>query len=362
MTPLYIRSSCCISPQASFDGFDGMKDVLNYENKILTCVEPDFTKYINPVQIRRMSRGLKIGFTAAVECLHRASLNSVEAIIIGTGRGWMSDTEKFLRSIVEYEETALNATYFIHSTYNQLNGMIALNKKINSYNITYVHRGFSFEHTLIDAQLLFAEEEAENVLLGSFDEMTQEHFTIKKHWNYWKQEAIQSKDLLTSHTDGTIAGEGSSFFVVSKQKPSTRCVAVKHVATLFNPKGQDIENEIYHLLEKNGLKIEDIDFIMQGENGNYYTTPFYQHIQAVLYKSNSLYYKHLCGEYDTAINFGFWLSVKILEEQKVPTSLLKEDEIMRLHTKNFKHILLYNNYSQLNQSLILVSLIDADEA
>ncbi|MBP6625307.1 MAG: beta-ketoacyl synthase chain length factor [Chitinophagaceae bacterium] len=356
MKPFYIHTSCCISPQASFEGLEGLKNIMNYEHKILSCIEPDFTKYINPVQIRRMSRGLKIGFTAAIECLQRSGLNSVDAILVGTGKGCMSDTEKFLRSIIDYEETALNATYFIHSTYNQLNGMIALNKKINSYNVTYVHRGFSFEHTLIDAQLLFAEDEAENILLGSFDEMTQEHFTIKKHWNYWKQEDIQSKDLLKSNTEGSIAGEGSSFYVVSKYKPKSSCVAVKHVATLFNPEKKDVEHEIFHLLEKNGLGIEDIDFIMQGENGNIFTKTYYTHIKEIFVLSNNLYYKHLCGDYDTAINFGFWLAVKILEEQHVPVSLVNQDEICFERRKNFKHILLYNNYAQLNQSLILLSV------
>ena len=357
MKPLYILSSCCISPQRTFEGFDGMATSLEYHDNVLHCVEPDFSAYINPVQIRRMSRALKIGYTAAIESLKRSGLESVDAIMIGTGKGCMSDTEKFLHSIKEYNETALNATHFIHSTYNQLNGMIALNKKISSYNMTYVHRAFSFEHTLIDAQLLFAEDEAQHVLVGSFDEMTQEHFTVKKHWEYWKKDKICNLDLLHSKTVGTIAGEGSSFYVLGHEKPEGRCVAVKHVATLFKPNSTDIKAAVHRLLDDQGLDANDIDILICGENGNYERRSFYHFMRGVFSSAIDLYYKHLCGEYDTAVNFGFWLGSQILKEQRIPQNMEMNSNVWSVRNP-LRHVLLYNNYFELNHSLILLSLED----
>jgi len=357
MKPLYILSSCCISPQRTFEGFDGMGASLEYHDNVLHCVEPDFSAYINPVQIRRMSRALKIGYTAAIESLKRSGLESVDAIMIGTGKGCMSDTEKFLHSIKEYKETALNATHFIHSTYNQLNGMIALNKKISSYNMTYVHRAFSFEHTLIDTQLLFAEGEAQHVLVGSFDEMTQEHFTVKKHWEYWKKDKISNLDLLHSKTVGTIAGEGSSFYVLGHEKPEGRSVAIKHVATIFKPNSTDIKQAVNRLLEEQGLLPTDIDILICGENGNYERRSFYHYMRDVFSSANDLYYKHLCGEYDTAVNFGFWLGSQILKEQRIPQNMEMNSNVWSVRSP-LRHVLLYNNYFELNHSLILLSLED----
>lgn len=353
MQTLYITSSACISPQKTFLTLDFFEQPEIYNNSSLRCIEPEFKNYINPVQIRRMSRALKIGFATAMQCLNTNENKQIDAIIIGTGKGCMSDTEAFLHSIKTYQETALNATHFIHSTYNQLNGMIALSQKINSYNVTYVHRGFSFEHTLLDAALHFAEGDAQQILVGSFDEMTDEHFLVKKHWNYWKEEEIQNVELLNSKTPGTIAGEGSAFFSISNSKPHNNAISIKHVATLYKPSFEDIEYELFHLLESNEISINDIDILMLGENGDANQPGHYEKLKSKFEATPEIYFKHLCGEYDTAMSFGCWLATQILEHQKVPKFLFKSEPNF-LNNKQIRYILIYNNYFELNQSLILL--------
>lgn len=354
---MYIRSAACISPQESFGQGELFELALHRDTNSMTCVEPDYSKYINPVQIRRMSRALKMGFSAAMECLKQEPERIPEAIIIGTGKGCMSDTEIFLHSIREYQETALNATYFIHSTYNQLNGMIALNKKINSYNVTYVHRGFSFEHALLDAALHFAEGDAKNILVGSFDEMTREHFTVKKHWGYWKQEKVQSDLLLLSETPGTIAGEGTSFYLLSDTPPDDKpCAAIRHVSTLYKPDQQDMQIALEALLRENDLKPEDIDLLMLGENGDTDRPGHYAWMKQTLASATPLYFKHLCGEYDTATNFACWLSRCILEQQRIPEYAYHPADDRRHGNQKIKRLLIYNNYFDLNQSLVLMNV------
>lgn len=323
---------------------------------MLYCIEPDFSKYINPVQIRRMSRALKIGYTAAIECLNQHPEMIPDAIMIGTGKGCLADTEHFLHSIKEYNETALNATHFIHSTYNQLNGMIALNRKISSYNMTYVHRGFSFEHALMDAALLFEEHEIETALAGSFDEMTLEHFTVKKHWGYWKKESIHSLDLLSSRTTGTISGEGAAFYLLGKNKPEHSAVAIQHIAPLYRPSAKEVEEAVDHLLETHSLKKEDIDVVISGKNGDSHYEKSYLHFNQLFGKTRKLYFKHLCGEYDTATSFACWLAAKIVETQTIPDYLTDPAEIIQTSLKKIRHILIYNNYFDLNQSMILLGL------
>ncbi|MBK6331335.1 MAG: beta-ketoacyl synthase chain length factor [Bacteroidetes bacterium] len=358
MKPIYIISSACISPQHTFEAIDFLSDasIVNARNNVLYCIEPDFKQFINPVQIRRMSRALKIGFSAAMKCINESEIKEIDAIIIGTGKGCLEDTEAFLHSIKQYHESALNPTHFIHSTYNQLNGMIALNKKINSYNVTYAHRGFSFEHTLVDASLLLAEGEANHVLAGSFDEMTLEHFTVKKVWGYWKVEPIESKDLLLSKTPGTIAGEGSAFFILGNQKTKQNQAFIKSIRTMYKPTAEEIAFQIDSILQENDLLSSDIDVLMLGNNGNSNQQHHDLLFADKFLNANFLYFKHLCGEFDTASQFGFWLSTQILEKQQIPKALYGPNNQHKEEKKEIKQVLFYNNYFELNQSLILLSV------
>lgn len=359
MKPLFIISSSCISPQNSFGGIEGLNAVHYPHEPAYYCQEPDFSKYINPVQIRRMSRALKMGYTAAIDALDKSGFITVDAVIIGTGKGCLSDTEIFLHSIETYQETALNATHFIHSTYNQLNGLIALNKKISCYNITYVHRGFSLEHALLDAALYFAEHPNSLVLAGSFDEMTPDHYKVKKQWGYWKDSPLHGQSLLYSKTPGTIAGEGSAFFVLSSEKPNEPAVKICDIQTLYAPESDEVMTCLNNFLERNQLQKEDIDLLMLGENGDINHAVNYPIIAEQLPESEKIYFKHLCGEYDTAINFGLWAGYEILLKQYIPECMRLE---VSARSKPFQYLLIYNNYFGKNQGFILLKLENQDSA
>jgi 3-oxoacyl-(acyl-carrier-protein) synthase len=303
-----------------------------------------------------MSRALKLGFTAALDCINQQPALIPEGIILGTGKGSMTDTEQFLHSIKNYHETALNPTHFIHSTYNQVNGLIALNRKINSYNVTYVHRGFSFEHALLDAQMLLHEGEAHTALAGSFDEMTQEHFDVKQQWGYWKKENIHSHQLLQTQTAGTIAGEGAAFFLLSSQAPAKQAISIQAIHTLYKPTASVLEAEIQLLLSQQQLQASDIDAIVLGDNGDANLSAPYDYVRSVFSTAHHLAFKHLCGEYDTASSFGIWLCHQLLLQQHIPAYLYHPSAPLAPSTKPLKKILFYNNYFSQNQSIILMQL------
>ena len=61
----YINGIGIISPQKTFVNDEFLPEIKSYDNNILTCITPDFKAYINPVQLRRLSRMLRIGMTAA---------------------------------------------------------------------------------------------------------------------------------------------------------------------------------------------------------------------------------------------------------------------------------------------------------
>src|ERR1700679_3419946 len=119
ITRYYIQGIGAISPQATFgDGF--LDGPLDYEENMPKCVLPDFKQYINPVQIRRMSRILRIGMSAAKICMADAGLAMPDGIITGTGYGCADDTIKFLKEILVNKEQHLTPTHFMQSTYNAL--------------------------------------------------------------------------------------------------------------------------------------------------------------------------------------------------------------------------------------------------
>ena len=164
---MYIRATGNISPQKTFGHLPFMEDVLEYRGSRLHCAEPDYKQVIDVKYIRRMSRIIKIGVAAALECLQEAKLSNPDAIITGTAYGCMEDTGIFMKKLVENNEELLTPTAFIQSTHNTVGAQIALILSCNQYNNTFVHRGFSFETALLDAMMLLKDKEAENVLIGS---------------------------------------------------------------------------------------------------------------------------------------------------------------------------------------------------
>lgn len=122
---------------------------------------------------RRMSRVVRSAVATAVECTGgSAGIDELDAVITATGFGCLTDSERFLRNMIDGDEQLLNPTPFIQSTFNTVGGQIALLRRNHCYNTTYVNRSHSFEDALLDALLRLADKESETVLVGAFDEHT----------------------------------------------------------------------------------------------------------------------------------------------------------------------------------------------
>ena len=169
---MYITGIGNISPQHHFDGAAFLESPLAYAGNRLFCEEPDYKKYIGPVQIRRMGRVVKMGIAGARMAMENADVPMPDAIIVGTGLGCLEDTEKFLRVMLDDREQTAAPTPFISSTHNSVAGAIALQIKCLGYNYTYVHKGFSFVSCLYDAALQMQLNGAGHVLVGGIDELT----------------------------------------------------------------------------------------------------------------------------------------------------------------------------------------------
>jgi len=318
--PLYIISACTISPQHTYDEEHFLDPAMTADDGQLYVIDPDYTRYISPVAIRRMSRMLKRGITAGMKCLEDAGVTTPDAIIIGTARGSVTDMENFMKDMIKMEEQALNPTSFIQSTYNSVNGWIAMMTKCTAYNQTYVHRGFSLELSLLDAQLLLSEPGDKKYLLtGGFDELTSEYFIIREKIDYYKKDIPPSPELLAHYdTPGTIAGEGAHFFTVSNDPGKAVC-AIHNIAMLQQPSAKELLDATADVLSQNRLKIEDIDILVCGMNGDSRNRFLIDPLIANCAASTTIVsFKQLSGEYDTASGFGLWLTNYICKHNYVP--------------------------------------------
>lgn len=142
------------------------------EKPYFSAQEPDYKEMITNANLRRrMSRMIKMGVACGLECLKDIPSEKVDAIITATGLGCLADTEKFMNALMDNREQMLNPTAFIQSTFNTVGAQLALLLKIHAYNVTYVHRGLSFESALIDGIISIAEGK-QHVLAGAMDEIT----------------------------------------------------------------------------------------------------------------------------------------------------------------------------------------------
>ena len=324
MQPLYIISACSISAQHTYDAEAFLNPVIYSGNGQLYVIDPDYKKYINPVAIRRMSRMLKRGISAGMRCLDDAGIKTPDAIIVGTSRGSVTDMEIFLHELIELEENALNPSGFIQSTYNSVNGWLAMLSKCPSYNQTFVHRGFTLELCLFDAMLALAETtETKHYLTGAFDELTPEYFYIRNKIDYYKKDLPDSLQLLAhSDTTGSVGGEGAHFFTVSNQKGNALC-AIHGLDMLHKPTAESLQEAINQMLLKNDLTTGDIDVLVCGMNGDSRTSFLTDPVVASLSPNTTVaVFKHLSGEYDTASGFGLWLANYLFVKQTTPTEVV----------------------------------------
>jgi len=348
---VYIKSATAISPQQTFSG--NLPDGLPVTGTRLACIEPDYKEYIDAALRRRMSRIIKMGVAAAVKCLQEAGVTQPDAIITATGLGCLSDTEVFMNSILENNESLTSPTAFIQSTFNTIGAQIALMLKNHNYNFTYVHRGFSFESALLDAMMQINSNEASDILVGGIDELTDTSYAIMERMGFWKNK-LAEESLYGSNSRGSIAGEGSTFFVLSKQA-SGNSARITGLSTFYKPAGnQEVEKCIAEFLDSKTLKPADIDLVILGNSGDYKLDAPYRFLQTKLFnRISQMYFKHLCGEYHTASAFAVWLGNTILKNQEIPKAVLSNNpEISAI--RSFKRILIYNHFRNINHSLILL--------
>lgn len=348
LQPVYITHSVAIAPQNTFEQ-PLLSPVVTDKDGKLHCTEPDYTTVIPPMQLRRMDRILKMSIYCGIKCLEDAGITRPDGIITATGKGNMTATEKFVKELAQYHEQALNPTPFILSTYNAVNGAIALQTQAKGYNQTFVHRGSSFELALYDTQLKLNESpELQRFLVGSFDEITDEYFFIKNKIGYWKKDRDYNLPLWQqSNSPGTIAGEGAAFFTLTNAQTKNALV-IHQVQCITGTDTQRIQDVMNNLLQKAAWQP---DLLLLGLNGNVHDEPYYHSVLSQFPASIPVMaFKHLCGEYETSGSYALWQLLQYLQGRPLPEAVWYRD----MPQVKPARILYYNHFYGRQHNIILL--------
>jgi len=347
---VYIRSVGMISPQVTFAQEVPLGISTIHEGRRMNAIEPDYKIIFGPKSIRRMSRIIRMGSAAAVECMYHSGLIMPDAIITGTAYGCLEDTIIFLNKMEENKEEMLTPTAFIQSTHNSVGAQIALSIKCQGYNNTFVNRGLSFEQALLDAMLLIEEGDVTNVLVGGIDEITNTSHAILSRFDLYR--SAKSDLLIEQPGKGTMAGEGAGFFLISSEASTSDMAVIEHLSMKFDPDEKlNTAQWINDVLSDLQMKLSDIDLFILGHNGDLRNDGTYESLQQAIGDSAPIaYFKHLCGEYPTASSFGLWLAASSLKNGRVPFSA---EDFLQLDASS--RVLMYNSASNGHHSLMLLS-------
>lgn len=338
---MYISGIGNISPQHTYDNQSFLEEPRFFEGNRLVCMEPDYKNYIGPVQIRRMGRIVKMGITAAKIAMENANVPMPDAIIVGTGLGCLDETEKFLRVMLDDHEQTAAPTPFINSTHNSVAGAIALQIKCLGYNYTYVHKGFSFVSCLYDAALQMQLAGANHVLVGGIDEMTNIKYFNNTLIDFWNLKTPNTEQVFNHPTEGKLAGEGSTFFMLSKEKPQHGYAKIIGFKQVFSEAEEDVNEAFLNILTEHGLRGEAF-VLLEGKSGDVREDRFYEGVEKIAGdRAIRCVYKHLSGSYETSDAFGLALAANIIKQGLIPAALRPSS----IPTQTPKFVVLYDHVS-----------------
>ena len=270
---LYINSAGIISAAGNNIG-EGELGTHDYNTTALFSADADYKAYIPVMQLRRMSKAVRMGVVASKVAMQQINIDKPDAIAVGTAYGCLQDTERFLDKMVDQDEQMLTPTAFIQSTHNTVSGQIALLAKCNGHNLTFVHKGHSFEHALIDAQLYLGNNPNANVLVGGLDELTEHSIKALQIGEVASKKDLTVEDVLNGGNDGTVIGEGAAFFSVTKEPITDKYIKIKALS-IFKADDQNTAVERVKSFVNN---VDATDAVLIGDNGDKGSSNLYNEI------------------------------------------------------------------------------------
>lgn len=309
MGKVYIQAAEQISIQTPLSE-EWMEQPIVYHEPFVKAVNPAFREYIAPNEARRMGNIMKRAIVTSLKVLKETGINHPDAIITGTSIGSLNYTEKFLDDLVENGEESLSPTYFMQTTHNTVSSTISIFTATHSYNTTYSHGGISFELALKDAWMQLNLGRISNALVGGHDEMVESYYELLRKTGYVGVEGMVP------------CGECAMSMMLNKQVSPDNLCELAGVSIFRMKSVQNIRKQLEALVEKANIKVETIQMVMTGVNGNPENDRLYQPVLDELFpQAEHLQYKQLFGENYTVSALGLYAAAHLMKKQGTPVML-----------------------------------------
>ncbi|MDR3118553.1 MAG: beta-ketoacyl synthase chain length factor [Mediterranea sp.] len=310
-----------------------------HNTSYVRSIDPNFRDFLSSAESRRMGKLLKRALVTSLEVIRKSGIECPDAIITGTGLGCIENTEFFLDALCRNGEQLLKPTHFMQSTHNTISSLIGIHTKTYGYNITYAHKGVSFDSALQDAWTQFQLELIDSALIGGHDEMTPSYFTLLKKAKFVGQ-------------DREVCGETAVSVMLGSDKTKGLCL-LSGFKLMYKPEMERLKRELSHMLDGAGISLDEIDAVMTGISGNELNDSYYQDVLPKLFGDIPiLHYKHVFGESYTAPGLGFYAAACCLLYGKIPAFLYMDQS--KAATSRPNYILLFNLFEGKSCSLILL--------
>jgi 3-oxoacyl-[acyl-carrier-protein] synthase II len=185
-------------------------------------------------KMRRADKFIRMAVLAAWDAVQDSGItldgekNSL-GIIVATALGPHATTFRFLDDILEYGDAEVSPTVFSHSVHNAAASYISTAVQSRGPTLTVTQFGFAFHHALMLAGAWLREGRCKYVLAGSVDECgaVMEYVCAQK-----LRIAVDGriKPFLFSATPTAVPGEGSVFFLLTREEEAKKYCRIAGVS------------------------------------------------------------------------------------------------------------------------------------
>jgi 3-oxoacyl-(acyl-carrier-protein) synthase len=277
--------------------------------------------------------------------MEATSIPCPDAILAGTSFGCVENTELFLEAMTYEGEECLKPTSFMQSTHNTIASMIAIETQCHGYNSTYTNKGTSFDCALADAFLRLQSKFISNALVGGYDELTPHYYNMLSRIGY------------IGETSGTLCGESAVSMMLTVNNNEKRALCrLNAIEMYYGSNIEELRQALQRLLQASNCRLNNIDAVMTGINGNPLNDKTYNEVcQALFPNTHILIYKNIFGEIRTSSALGLYAAAKCISQHKIPPFMSLAGNTQDNKTINADHILFYNQCEGKTHSLILLS-------
>jgi len=321
-----------------------MTGPITYNGGMVHAIEANYRNYVSPIETRRMAPIMKRALATALEAIKQSGIEHPDAIVTGTSLGSLNYTEKYLNELTENEEQLLKPTYFMQSTHNTVGSMLGIYTKAHGYNITYSHGAISFEFALQDALTQMRLGKIHTALVDGYDEMVDSYYDLLCKTGFVGVKGMDS------------CGE-VSVSIMLNDETNTDCLCELVGMTIFHqPSMKQIKQQLEMILSSAELKINDVDAVFTGINGNPVNDSYYEDITGALFHNIPLVcYKKLFGENYTASAFSVYSAAHCINKDIIPKFMFYGNKPTAEISPHV--ILLFNQWKGKDFSLILLKKI-----